>query len=438
MMSKNFLKVIVLTIGLLTIVSYPNQVFAKKKVKLSHIKKWEKKKDVAKLIETLQDYRDSFLKKDLAIKVSAIKSLGRIRDPRALPILVEYVRYEKTGRHLTLGELPSRAAFRAILEYNDPDALIPAMRVPERLDNSLIQEGLHKLSTMAISTSQWQVVVEIIGEKPPKAKKISMTPGKGYIGRAPLYLDFLKKIADQRTVEPVIVILSKMMFLDRPSSRILWKDSLEKIKQLKENARGTLLEVLDKNEDAINELVKIALHGKEDEFRNKAMEFITMIVKDPACSIYSTLGKTLEEIKANRTIHVHAGYKPGVIIKVKNDKQSVQQKSLKTIEQKFEKLFTEKGYKISAKETADVIFHFTYMVKSEASVYRRRVSRPGEPYPSGYVSYNRFSLQLKNEKPWEGKWQGPFSKLAAINMTAVSKRILETVDACLVISKLSK
>jgi hypothetical protein len=438
-MSKNILKVIVLIIGLLTIVSYPNQVFAKKKVKLSHIKKWEKKKDVAKLIETLQEYQDSYLPKSLAIKVSAIKSLGRIRDPRALPILTEYVHHEKSRKNLTNGELPNQTAFWTILEYNDPDALLSALREPKRLDNSLIQKGLDKLSTMALSSSQWQVVVEIIGEKPPKAEKIPMKPNNSYIGRAALYLDFLKKIADHRTIEPFIVILSKIMYFNIPSIRHFLKDdTLGKIKQLKENTRKSLLEVLDKNEDAINELVKIALHGKEDEFRNKAMEFIVMIVKDPAGSIYSTLGKKLKESKANRTIHVHASYKPGVLIKIKNDKQSVQHKRLKTIEQKFEKLLTEKGYKISAKETADVIFHFSYMEKSEVTVYRRRVSRPGEPYPSGYVSYNRFSLQLKNEKPWERKWQGPYSKLAAINMTALSKEILEAVDACLVISKLLK
>jgi hypothetical protein len=283
---------------------------------------------------------------------------------------------------------------------------------------------------VALSPSQWQGVVEIIGEKPNR---------KSYPERADLYLDFLKKIGDHRTLEPFMVMSSNIMIWDIPSRRSLMKkDTREKIKQLKENVRKSLLEVLDKNEDAIGELVNIALHGKEDQVRNKAMEFIALIAKDPGRSVYSSFKQKLEEGKANRTIHVHASYKPGVLIKIKNDKQSVQQKRLKTIEQKFEKLLTEKGYKISAKETADVFFHFTYMVKSEVSVYRRRVSRPGEPYPSGYVSYNRFSLQLKNEKPWESKWQGPYSKLAAINMTALSKEILEKVDACLVISILLK
>lgn len=420
---------VVLTISLLTIIAYPNQVFAKKKVKLSHIKKWEKKKDVAKLIETLQEYQRSYLTKSLAIKVSAIKSLGRIKDPRALPILIEYVHRERTGRQHTHGERPSQTAFRAILEYNDPDALISAMRKRGRLDNSLIQKGFHKLSTMALSPSQWQAVIEIIGE----------SPSRGYMERAALYLDFLNKIGDHRTLEPLIVMLSKIMIWYRPSTRSRMKnDTKEKLKQLNENVRKSLLEVLDKNEDAISELVNIALHVKEDQVRNKAMEFIALIAKNTGHSAYSSFKQKLEEGKANRTIHVHASYKPGVVITIKNEKQSVQHKALKTIKQKLEKLFTEKGYKISAKETADVFFQFTYMVRTEASVYRRRISRIGEAYPSGYVSYNRFSLQLKNEKPWQQKWRGPFSKLAAIKLTALSKEILEAVDSCLVIASLSK
>lgn len=403
---------------------YPEALSAKKKITLKTIKKWERKNDSEKILNALKEMGNYIPIGEREIKVAAIRALGRLENEEAIPIILNIVhkdRYKKSFYYKS--ELPYEAAFSVLLEYKDPDPLISAMEFPEVLDIELLSKGFDRLSREKLPASQWKSVLKIFREKKESPLSIDFRRSLKYLERADIYLEFLLKKAGSPVIEPLLMILNS------PDSKYDWESirvSREKIKEFRDKVSQGISSILNKSKENMKDLAKIILHHKDKEIQSQGLRVLVKTIKESDLKGNTYFKELLTKSKGEQGLHVKYNYKPGVLTFHKNKKISDQLAKLKPFSIELEKTLKNKGYRIVSENIAGIVFIFTTMERSEESVYRRRLSRPGAPYPAGFVFYFRLSFQLKNSSIVEGSWEGP---MRMMNLSKLKDLITGNIDA---------
>lgn len=381
--------------------------FGQKKIKMKQIKKMEKEKDVAQLMEIMDKSRYLLY---LPEKIEAVKALERLGDPQALPVLQDIV---KSGNFSMLVKDSTRlveTAFRSILTFKNPEAVIAILREKENVPPYYFKRGWNALTSMNLSEVHYRSMAAILGEKIPPNILSS-----NEIQTANMALDLTQLLPDRFKVEPLIVIMNSAI-----------NNSNQEAKKCKENAAQKMSKILKNDPEAMTTLMTIALNHARPGVVNKAIKLISASFNDPQNSLHDKFKQTLRMIQSSKTVNVNVHYKPGNLTVTYDDQgnpqQATQLQKVPIYQKCFEDTLKSDGFQIASETEADYIFQFQFRESPGGSVYGRRI-----------VSYYTYNLKMGEGQIWDAGWNGP--NLEILEPTEISRALIDDVNVYLVIRK---
>ncbi len=409
-MSRIRAKIILWVFRMLLILLVSNPCVGQKRIKMRHIRKMEKERNVTQLIETMDKSRYKLYAPE---KIEAVKALERIGDPQALPVLLDIVKSGKFSYWKRDSTKLVGTTFRSILTFKNPEAVFTILREKEKVPPYYFERGLRALISMELSEIHYQSMAVILGKKiPPNILS------RDEIQIAEMGLNLIQLIPNQYKVEPLIFILNA-------GSNV----SNEDTKKLKKNAAQQMSEILLANSKAMTKLMTLALNHSNPRVMKRAIKLLDNQFKNSEYSLLLKFKETLQAIQSNKTVGVNVQYIPGnlTVNYDENGKpqQATQLQKVPIYRKCFEDTLKSDGFQIVSETEADYILQFQF----------RESNWGGSGYGRPRIaSYYNFTLKMEAGQTWDTGWDGPYLKI--LRPPKISRTLIDDLNVYLVIRKL--
>jgi hypothetical protein len=397
-------------LGILFIFLVSNPCVGQKRIKMRHIRKMEKERNVTQLMEIMDKSRFRMYYKE---KIEAVKALERLGDPQALPVLLDIVKSGKFSYRKRDSTKLVGSTFRSILTFKNPEAVITILGEKEKVPPYYFERGWNALISMNLSETHYQSMAVILGEKiPPHVLS------RDEIQIAEMGLNLIQLIPNQYKVEPLIFILNA-------GSNV----SNEDTKKLKENAAQQMSEILLANSEAMAKLMTFALNHSNPRVMKRAIKLIGDQFDNQEHRLHVKFKQTLQAIQSNKTLYVSVKYVPGNLTvnydENGNPQQAVQLQKVPAFQTCFEDTLKSYGFQIATEAEADYILQFQF----------RESNWGGSGYGRSQIaSYYNFTLKMEEEQTWDTGWDGPYLKI--LRPSKISRMLINDLNVYLVIRKL--